>query len=67
MSAAAAPRLAMLARRSGYRPAYRVMNPQPCPGCGQAQWLIGRATAECALCGTALPLAGSGEDKYLAR
>jgi hypothetical protein len=30
---------------------------QPCPGCGRAHWLIGRATAECAFCSTALPLA----------
>lgn len=50
--------LAQLARQSGYRPAYRVTNPQRCPGCSQAQWLIGRHTAECARCGTALPLAG---------
>lgn len=28
-----------------------------CPGCGHTQWHIGRATAECASCGTALPLA----------
>jgi hypothetical protein len=28
-----------------------------CPGCGRIQWLIGRVSAECAFCGTALPLA----------
>jgi hypothetical protein len=27
-----------------------------CPGCGRTHWLIGRITAECAFCGTALPL-----------
>jgi hypothetical protein len=30
-----------------------------CPGCGRTHWMIGRATAECAFCGTALPLADS--------
>jgi hypothetical protein len=28
-----------------------------CPGCGRTQWLIGRMSAECAFCSTALPLA----------
>ncbi len=29
-----------------------------CPGCGRSQWHIGRITAECGLCGTALPING---------
>jgi hypothetical protein len=28
-----------------------------CPGCGRSQWLVGRITAECAFCHSALPLA----------
>lgn len=28
-----------------------------CPGCAKSQWSIGRATADCAFCHTALPLA----------
>jgi len=28
-----------------------------CPGCGHSQWYIGRVSAECGICGTALPLA----------
>lgn len=28
-----------------------------CPGCGHRHWHIGRSTAECAFCATALPLA----------
>lgn len=28
-----------------------------CPGCGRSQWIIGRTTAECAFCSTAIPLA----------
>jgi len=35
---------------------YRRAAPNPCPGCGQNQWLVGRVMAECAFCETALPL-----------
>jgi PilZ domain len=28
-----------------------------CPGCGHSQWHVGRVTAECGICQTALPLA----------
>jgi hypothetical protein len=31
-----------------------------CPGCGRSQWIVGRVSAECAFCSTALPLADSG-------
>lgn len=42
------------------RLAYRPQQTNHCPGCGQSHWLIGRLTAECAFCCTALPLtAGS--------
>ncbi len=27
-----------------------------CPGCGQSQWYVGRVSAECGICGTALPM-----------
>ena len=30
-----------------------------CPCCDRAHWMIGRSTAECAFCETALPLAAS--------
>jgi ribosomal protein L37E len=30
-----------------------------CPGCGGVHWHVGRATAECARCSYALPLADS--------
>lgn len=26
-----------------------------CPGCNRSNWYIGRMSAECAFCGTALP------------
>jgi hypothetical protein len=40
---------------TGYRPAYRTNT--ACPGCGGSHWVIGRSSAECAFCATALPLA----------
>jgi hypothetical protein len=44
----------------GFRPGYRENEANLCPGCGMSQWLVGRATAECAFCGTALPLEHTG-------
>lgn len=46
--------------RSGYRIAYRAKEANHCPGCGRSHWLLGRMTAECAYCGTALPLNEGG-------
>lgn len=40
---------------SGYRPVHR--SGDYCPGCGKGNWIVGRSSAECASCGTALPLA----------
>jgi hypothetical protein len=40
----------------GFRPFYHRNAVNHCPGCGQAQWYIGRISAECAFCATALPL-----------
>ena len=31
-----------------------------CPGCGRSHWLVGRLSAECGFCGTALALAETG-------
>lgn len=36
---------------------YRANAQNHCPGCGRSQWIIGRITAECGFCGTAVPLA----------
>jgi hypothetical protein len=44
-------------RQRGYMPLYHVDTVNHCPGCGRTHWHIGRATAECAFCETALPLA----------
>lgn len=40
----------------GYAPVYREGQVNHCPGCGRTAWHIGRTTAECAYCATALPL-----------
>jgi hypothetical protein len=40
----------------GFRPLYHSNAVNHCPGCNQTQWYIGRSSAECAFCGTALPL-----------
>jgi len=44
-----------LAQR-GYHIVYRDHETNYCPGCGRTHWYIGRIMAECAFCGTALPL-----------
>ena len=42
--------------RRGYHVAYREDQVNHCPGCGRSHWYIGRLSAECGFCGTALPL-----------
>jgi hypothetical protein len=45
-----------LAKR-GHHIVYRANVANHCPGCGRSQWYIGRVSAECGFCGTAVPLA----------
>ena len=45
-----------LAKR-GHHIVYRADHSNHCPGCGRSNWHIGRVTAECGFCGTAVPLA----------
>jgi hypothetical protein len=45
---------------SGYRIAFRPGEHNVCPACGQSHWTIGRMTAECAFCATALPINNGG-------
>ena len=40
----------------GYHAVYREQETNHCPGCGRTHWYRGRQLAECAFCGTALPL-----------
>jgi hypothetical protein len=44
----------------GYHAVYRDGEVNHCPGCGRTHWLIGRVSAECAFCSTALPLREAG-------
>jgi hypothetical protein len=37
--------------------AYHPAENQRCPSCSGRHWLVGRMMAECAFCGTALPVA----------
>ena len=41
----------------GYHAVYHDGEVNHCPGCGRTHWIIGRMSAECAFCATALPLA----------
>lgn len=43
----------------GYHMLYRSDQVNHCPGCGRAHWYIGRQSAECGFCATAIPLADS--------
>ena len=40
-----------------YQPLYREREVNHCPACGRTHWLVGRISAECAFCSTALPFA----------
>ncbi|MCA1748685.1 MAG: hypothetical protein LC634_03855 [Sphingomonadales bacterium] len=41
----------------GYNILYRLHEKNRCPGCGQSQWIVGRQSAECAFCATAIAIA----------
>lgn len=41
----------------GFQPLYHAGEPNRCPGCGGQHWHVGRMSAECATCATAIPLA----------
>ena len=45
--------------KRGYCVVYREDSVNHCPGCGRTHWYVGRITAECGFCGTALPLAAA--------
>jgi hypothetical protein len=45
------------ADQRGYHIVYREQETNYCPGCGRTHWYIGRVSAECGFCSTALPLA----------
>ncbi len=43
----------------GYHVVYRERETNHCPGCGRSHWLLGRFSAECVFCATALPFASA--------
>lgn len=43
--------------KRGYCVVYRENQVNHCPGCGRTHWYVGRISAECGFCATALPLA----------
>jgi len=47
------------ARLGGYMPLYHGDTVNHCPGCGRTHWHVGRQSAECAFCDTAIPLAAT--------
>ena len=57
---ASQPRVPLVAPSDGAAVVIVKFNDYQCPGCGQTQWIIGRMVAECAFCGTALPLQAGG-------
>jgi hypothetical protein len=54
-----------LAQR-GHHIVYRANSSNHCPGCGRSHWYIGRVSAECGFCGTAIPLAEARHDEAIA-
>jgi hypothetical protein len=56
---------AALAKR-GHHIVYRANEANHCPGCGRSQWYIGRISAECGFCGTAVPLAETSVQEAVA-
>jgi len=53
----AAPSFAATLAKRGHHIVYRANEANHCPGCGRSHWYIGRVSAECGFCGTAVPLA----------
>jgi len=47
-------------RQNGYVIVYHADTVNHCPSCGKSHWWVGRITAQCAFCATALPLANRG-------
>ncbi len=44
-------------RPVGFRAVYHQGAANHCPGCGQTQWIVGRISAQCSVCETAIPFA----------
>ena len=44
----------------GYRIHYHPGEVTHCPSCAKTQWIVGRLTAQCAFCATAVPISAAG-------
>lgn len=62
----AAPSFAAGLAKRGHHIVYRANESNHCPGCGRSQWYIGRVSAECGFCGTAVPLAEASRHESIA-
>lgn len=60
VTAAREPAPAVDPERRGYSVVFRRDQVNHCPGCGRSQWHVGRSSAECAFCETAIPFAAGG-------
>lgn len=59
----ASPAFAASLAQRGHHIVYRANSDNHCPGCGRSHWYIGRVSAECGFCGTAIPLAEARRDE----
>lgn len=59
----ASPAFAATLAQRGHHIVYRTNSDNHCPGCGRSHWYIGRISAECGFCGTAIPLAEARRDE----
>lgn len=46
--------------RRGFLVLYRPGEVNRCPGCGRTHWYVGRLSAECGFCATAIALVDTG-------
>lgn len=61
----AAPSFVASLSQRGHHIVYRANESNHCPGCGRSHWYIGRVSAECGFCGTAVPLAETGRNEVI--
>jgi len=62
----ASPSFAASLAQRGHHIVYRANADNHCPGCGRSHWYIGRVSAECGFCGTAVPLAEARREERTA-
>src|SRR5579885_2193931 len=61
----ASPSFAASLAQRGHHIIYRANESNHCPGCGRSHWYIGRVSAECGFCGTAIPLAEAARQEVI--